>query len=168
MPNQYSAKPNDESDRLRVLRRTITDSTSPLTNGHPCWLWLGALRGGRPAIKSCGRVHIGARLVFYLHHGRWPQAEVHHECFNAHCLCPYHLSEADRDTNLRASGKRLDSTDTPIIIELLKTKTQAEIAEIYGVGRTAITALLQRASANGQALQRTYRRQRPRGHANGL
>lgn len=84
-----------------------------------CWLWTGALGGGKwdgryGQIKHAGRTLAAHRVSFELHKGEVPAGmHVMHRCDNPRCVNPEHLSLGTHLDNMRdmySKGRRVAAT----------------------------------------------------------
>lgn len=121
-----------------------------------CWEWVGAtVRGGYGSLKINNK-KIGAhRFSWELHNGPIPEGLMTlHKCDNPPCCRPDHLFIGTGSDNMQdraakgrdnavATGAVLTELEVQeVLIELNMGRSQAEIAEMYGVTQTTISRIL--------------------------
>jgi hypothetical protein len=76
-------------DALGVMKRFV--KKIKLVDG--CWIWTGAVNSKGYPYLSVGGAMVGAHVVAHeLFIDRVDRGdEVHHECLNKKCVCPFHL-----------------------------------------------------------------------------
>jgi hypothetical protein len=103
---------------LRARFDAKISSPDPVT---VCVSWTGALtgttpdgRGGYPELGNvAGHTLYAHRVSFYIHHGRWPNGQLHHECENRRCVAPEHLVETHHAEHMR-EHQRIRASRKPI------------------------------------------------------
>lgn len=130
------------------------------TKGDGCWQWQGPVNTGGYGTWARGRrTCLAHRLSYELTYGAIPEgAFVLHECDNALCVRPDHLSIGDAARNMADAAKRLRmprgeahfrSRLTEEAVRFIKralaeqSATQAELARQFGVRFTTIAAIKQ-------------------------
>jgi hypothetical protein len=121
-----------------------------------CWLWTAARVQGYGRLKASGRQIDAHRLSYELHHGPIPPGRVvMHHCDVRACVRPDHLeigtiadNNADRDRKGRTVAGRT-TTLTEAQVDGIRRRwaeggvTQAGLAAIYGVSRSAVAQIVQ-------------------------
>jgi hypothetical protein len=138
---------NDPIDVFKLYRMLGPDE---------CWPWLGAWGGQprerRPYFMSGRRRQIAYRWVYELVHGvtLTPDQFILHSCDKGGeptgCGNPKHLRVGTREENMNDAMQRhrygLPKTVVRAIRRLLSEgRPQQEIADLYGVARTTISAI---------------------------
>lgn len=121
-----------------------------------CWPWLGRWggrdRNRRPYFMANGQRSIAYRFIYELVHGVTLTRDqlILHSCDNGAepvgCGNPAHMSLGTHDQNMDQMKRRerhgLPRTVVRAIRKLLaEGRTQASIAEVYGLSREAISAI---------------------------
>lgn len=146
---------------------------SRVKKSEGCWEWLGYKRNGYGQFWMNGKHYQAHRAAYEFATGSIPSGMcVCHTCDNPSCVNPDHLfigthqdNMADRDSKGRLniqkgsdnSNAKLTDVDTHNIRSILqhikRRGISAELAEIYGVNRSAISRV---------KLNRTYKVTDPR------
>lgn len=139
--------------------RYFTEVVLPYA-GDECLFWPYARSAsGYGHLHLDGKRQIVSRLVCAAIHGADPtgNSDAAHSCGNGHlgCVTARHLSWKTRSGNIadmvahgtarrgeNAPASKLTSEDVRIIRSLSKTKSQREIADIFGVRQPAISRVL--------------------------
>jgi hypothetical protein len=140
--------PNDPIDVFKYYRILTPDK---------CWPYIGDSWGGqerekRPYFMAAGRRQIAYRWVYELVHGvqLTPTQYVLHSCDNGGypigCGNPSHLRIGTRYENTNDAILRdrlgLPKTVVRAIRKLLaEGRTQQDIADVYGIARTTVSAI---------------------------
>ncbi|QPI08311.1 HNH endonuclease [Stutzerimonas stutzeri] len=117
-----------------------------------CWPWLAVKRNGYGFFSFHGKGHPSTRMAWYFTHGALITDRFFcHTCDNPSCCNPAHLfvgTHADNMADKAAKGRQLRgdrhhlsklSTESAKAIKaLLPTKTNSELAALFGVSRQAI------------------------------
>jgi predicted XRE-type DNA-binding protein len=124
--------------------------------GDECWQWLGGWTGRkretRPTFTSNKRRTMAYRWVYELVHGvtLTPGQQILHSCdkggYPTGCGNPKHLSVGTREENTRDMIERerhgLPKNVVRAIRQLLSQgQTQEEVAALYGISRSAVSAI---------------------------
>jgi hypothetical protein len=127
-----------------------------------CWLWTGALSSdGYGRFNVGGRNLTASRLAYELTYGTLPSNIMAcHKCDNPPCCNPNHLfpgsnSENQRDMVAKNRGNKAHGEAQPkakltaaVVIEIRKLRdqgyTQDRLSQIFGVGQTTISTIVQR------------------------
>jgi predicted XRE-type DNA-binding protein len=114
-----------------------------------CWEYHDGAGYGKA--RWGGRTERAHRVSFFLANGFWPEV-VMHTCDNPSCVNPEHLRAGDHADNVRdalAKG-RLHTKLTRELVRQIRhvyaegTKDQAQLADIFGVTRSAISQIVNR------------------------
>lgn len=121
-----------------------------------CWLWqAGKAKAGYGQAWFNGKVENTHRIAWYLVNGKWSANHILHSCDNPPCCNPNHLREGtdqDNSNDKQARGRmargekiygsKLTEENVREIRQMLANGMfQREIAERFGVKRTAISAI---------------------------
>jgi DNA-binding CsgD family transcriptional regulator len=127
-------------------------------NYDACLIWPFAKTRGYGQFSHDGKLQYAHRMMCHLVNGPAPQPDFHaaHNCGRGDqgCVHPRHLSwkspaENQQDRKEHGTAGRLHFTAARInveqrdeILEMAKTKSHDEIAEIYGITRRAISYIV--------------------------
>lgn len=123
-----------------------------------CHWWVGTQRNGYGIIKNKGKIISSHRASYTLYIGPIPEGLfVLHKCDNPPCVNPDHLflgTCQDNATDKVKKGRqpkgeavgtsKLKEKDIIRIHHLSGTKTQTQIAEIFGVSQAHISKIIRR------------------------
>jgi len=119
-----------------------------------CWPWTAASQPEGYGNYWDGERHVGAhRVSFKLEHGDPGDDLVRHTCDNPSCVNPAHLLAGDHEDNARdreernprdrsgenAGRAQLTEEQVREIKDRLEEDTQKQLAEEFGVSRSAIS-----------------------------
>lgn len=132
----------------------------PLREHDSCWEWQGVIaKIGYGQVTLGGSPIYAHRLSWELHNGGIPKGmQVRHDCDNRKCVNPRHLQLGTFYDNMQDAvdrrrfkhaeqhwNSKLDSKSVREIRELAKSGLKhADIATSYGVGRPAVTNIINR------------------------
>lgn len=155
----------------------LTDSAEWLLahvgyQGNDCLKWPFTERAdGYGAVRYQNKTHFAHRLMCELAHGEPPKGLVAcHSCGNGHlgCVNPRHLSWktqkenwADRKAHgvpVNSNRGRLTYAERMKIRELRGVKTQAVLAEMFGVARSTIGCIQRREPKKYRGVQKWGKR----------
>lgn len=119
-----------------------------------CWPWHGSW-GGRqrhrlPYFYTEGDRYVAYRLVFEQHTGAPPKHMVLHSCDNGKhpigCCNPYHLRDGTTQDNADDMMQRERHGLSYYVVRNIRRlrasgRTQAEVAELYGISRETVSAI---------------------------
>jgi predicted XRE-type DNA-binding protein len=141
--------PNDPKDVFKFY------DISP--GEHGCWRYTGSAWGGqsrekRPYFMANGRRQIAYRWIYELYHGviLAPDQWILHSCDNGGepigCGSVYHMRVGSREDNTSDAIERarhgLPKNVVRAIRKLLaEGRTQQEVADLYGISRSAVSAI---------------------------
>lgn len=147
-----------DQKRNRFLSFVNKQSGVRLNNlSTDCWEWTGASYGngyGQTRAKWCPDDY-AHRCSYLLFKGEIPDGRlIRHKCDNRKCVNPDHLeigtkAENNKDAlerNPKASGRKLQDTELPKIVERMKTETLKDIAKDYGMNWKCISRRLKDAN----------------------
>jgi hypothetical protein len=142
------SKTNDPKDVFKLY---------DMSNGeHGCWQWLGGWTGRerekRPTFTCNHRRTMAYRWVYELYHGDTltPDQTILHSCDNGGypvgCGSVYHIRLGTREENTNDAIERsrhgLPKNVVRAIRQLLSQgQTQEEVAALYGISRSAVSAI---------------------------
>jgi hypothetical protein len=129
-------------ERIREIATDATRYEIDATTG--CWNWKGAkLRSGHGVVKVCRKAKMAYRIFFAFFIGTIAVGlQLHHKCQNPTCVNPHHLIAVTPGEHARLHAK-LSYSKASEIRRLYGTgKSQQEIADIFGVDQTTVSAVL--------------------------
>jgi len=124
--------------------------------GDECWQWLGGWTGRareqRPTFTAGKRRTMAYRWVFELVHGvqLTPEQQILHACdrggFPTGCGNPRHLRVGTREENTNDAIERERHGMPKNVVRAIRAllaegRTQEDIAKLYGISRTAVSAI---------------------------
>ncbi len=120
--------------------------------GSRCWPFTNKLNSaGRPYVRDGGKMKLAYRIVWELVHGEQLPSSVviRHKCDNPICCNPAHLEKGTQNENMKDMRDRerhgLPHHTVRAIRKLAEQgRTHKEIAELYGVGRSTVTEIVQK------------------------
>jgi hypothetical protein len=124
-----------------------------MSGGHDaCWPFTGKVNNkGRPYFTCDGKKHLVYRLVYELVKGEGALKDViaRHKCDNEICCNPNHIEKGDHQQNMNDMKERerhgLPHHTVRAIRKLGSIgRTHEEIAELYGIGRSTVTEIINR------------------------
>lgn len=153
-----------EANELNISCLSIKDICrfwSKVSKTEKCWIWKGTIakKSAGYGRFSLGYSGIGAhRLSYLMHHGNISKGmNVLHKCDNPICVNPEHLflgsySDNARDMNsknrnVKGMTSGMAKLDDEAIKEIRNWYlgcgiTQRELADLYGVDQTCISAII--------------------------
>lgn len=121
---------------------------------NACWPFTGALNNkGRPYYTVNQQKYLAYRLTYELLHGMGSLDGfiARHTCDNETCCNPRHIVKGDHQDNMNDMKERerhgLPHHTVRAIRKLAAREngpTHAEIAELYGIGRSTVTEIVNR------------------------
>jgi DNA-binding XRE family transcriptional regulator len=114
-----------------------------------CWIWIGALQLNDYGQFKAEKKVLAHRFSWEMENGPIPIGlVVCHKCDNRTCVNPRHLFLGTQTDNLQDSISKNRWTNSLLtkeeVIEIFKSsKTQKELAEIYGVSASTINNIKQ-------------------------
>lgn len=149
-----SKRPTKSGDPLRFLNESVLTYA-----GDECLPWPFGTKNGYGQIEMDGKHCVVSRVVCEMVHGPapTPKHDAAHSCGKGHegCCSPNHLSWKTRSANnleKREHGTmprgethhwaKLTEGDVALIRGIGRTRTQLHIANLFGVTRSAISAIL--------------------------
>jgi hypothetical protein len=120
--------------------------------GTRCWPFTNKPnKDGRPYYRVSNKNYLAYRLVYELVNGELdPKLEVRHKCDNPLCCNPAHLETGTKQENMNDMKERErhglpHHTVRAIRKAALRSGvTHADIAEIFGLGRSTVTEIINR------------------------
>lgn len=117
-----------------------------------CWEWIGAInkKDGRPYFTVDRRKRPAYAIVLEMFSGEAQRDRyVLHQCDNPICCNPHHLKWGTHQENMDEMKARERHGLPKIVLNAMyklriKGKTYEEIADLYGVDRTAVSKALKR------------------------
>lgn len=106
-----------------------------------CWRWpYGKNKHGYGVISRDGKCVDAHKFLYEIIKGKTPHgSELDHTCRNRWCVNPEHQEPVSHAENCRRGGNtKLTKENVAEIRRLHASKTQAEIAKIFGVSRASI------------------------------
>ncbi len=88
-----------------ALERNLWEKVDQSAGPAACWLWLGAIKRNLQGTHPYGILKIDRkavavhRIIYWLHHGRWPAPLTRHTCHETLCCNPLHLLEGTPQQN---------------------------------------------------------------------
>lgn len=119
--------------------------------GDDCLLWPWSAPNGYGEMGYCGRLYYAHRLMCEMVHGEAPAGKIEaaHNCGNGLCVNPKHLewktpseNQCDRaahGTKSTGSAGKITPAQADEIRALRGTKTQRQIAAMYGITRSNVS-----------------------------
>jgi hypothetical protein len=135
--------PNKPTDVFKFIK---------MGNKDECWPFTGKVNNkGRPYFAVAGTKHLVYRLVYELVKGdnALEGKIARHTCDNEICCNPNHIVPGDHQQNMDDMKERERHGlphHTIRAIRKLATdgRTHAEIADLYGIGRSTVTEIVNR------------------------
>lgn len=110
-----------------------------------CLLWPHAsIKHGRGTIYFRGRVHVVARVLWFLTEGQWPKHNILHECDQPACFQKAHLFEGTQGDNMvDMATKRRHPTACKLTMQIARQiradpRPNYKIAGDYGVSAAMV------------------------------
>jgi HNH endonuclease len=111
-----------------------------------CWVWPYAInKQGYGQIQINKKRYEAHRWLYTLLKGEPPhKTELDHTCRNRACINPEHLQPVSHAENCRRGyNAKLNEEKVKSIKAMFGTKSQGEIAKLYGVSRATIGYIFQ-------------------------
>lgn len=111
-----------------------------------CWVWPYAINSqGYGHMQINKKRHQAHKWLFESLKGKVPhKSELDHLCRNRACINPEHLQVVSHKENCRRGyNAKLTEEKVRAIKAMFGTKTQGEIAKLYGVSRATIGYIFQ-------------------------
>lgn len=94
------------------LLKKLMSRLDSTTDEDACWVWQGSYRGKYGSMKHNGKTRGAHQLMFYAHHGYFPE-ETRHTCDNPPCCNPKHLLPGTKQDNMQDRVDRGRSAKMP-------------------------------------------------------